>query len=59
MAKKKALAVKSAVKSSMPKGVRVSGDFMNALDKRIADLLADAVKRCKANGRKTCRPADL
>jgi histone H3/H4 len=53
-----ALIVKSAVRSSL-KGMRASGDFFNALDKHIADELAKAVARAKANGRKTLRPEDL
>ncbi|MEM5804794.1 MAG: DUF1931 domain-containing protein [Candidatus Aenigmatarchaeota archaeon] len=56
---KKSMAVKSAVKSSLPKGLRVSGDFFAALDTVIAHKIEMAVKRAKANGRKTLRPADL
>ncbi|HLC51177.1 MAG TPA: DUF1931 family protein [archaeon] len=54
----KALVVKSAVKAAC-KGMRCSGDFMGAMDKKVAELLADASKRAKANGRATIRPADL
>ena len=54
-----ALVVRSKVKSSMPKGVRVSGDFVKALDKKVGELLKEAAGRAKANGRKTVRPADL
>jgi histone H3/H4 len=56
---RKSLAVKSAVKASVPKGLRVSGDFFPALDAVIAHKMEMAVKRAKANGRKTLRPADL
>ncbi len=54
----KALVVKSAVKGAC-KGMRCSGDFMKALDGKVAEILADASKRAKANGRATIRPADL
>ena len=54
-----ALVVRSKVKSSMPKGMRVGGDFVKALDKKVAESLKDAAARAKANGRKTCRGYDL
>jgi len=53
-----ALVVKSAVRTRL-KGTRASGDFFTALDKHLADELAKAVARAKANGRKTLRPEDL
>lgn len=37
----------------------VSGEFYDALDKKVRDLIADAEKRALANGRKTVRPQDL
>ena len=52
------LVVKSAVRASL-KGMRASGDFLEALDKHLADELEKAVARAKANGRKTLRPEDL
>lgn len=52
------LVVKSAAKRSV-KGMRISGDFFKALDKRVEDMLRMAADRAKANGRATCRPADL
>ena len=54
----KALVVKSAAKAAC-KGMRCSGDFMGALDKRVAEMLQDASRRAKANGRATIRPADI
>jgi hypothetical protein len=39
--------------------MRASGDFFKALDKQVADELAKAIARAKANGRKTLRPEDL
>jgi len=56
---RKSMAVKSAVKGSLPKGMRVAGDLFPALDAVIARKIEMAVKRAKANGRKTLRPADL
>jgi histone H3/H4 len=53
-----ALIVKSAVRTRL-KGMRASGDFFRALDKHVADELAKAIARAKANGRKTLRPEDL
>lgn len=53
-----ALVVKSAVRTRL-KGMRASGDFFKALDKHIAEEIAKAVARAKANGRKTLRPEDL
>ena len=62
MAKKKRaggpLVVRSKVKASA-KGMRMSGDFIGALDKKVGEIIADAAKRAKANGRATIRPADL
>jgi hypothetical protein len=52
------LVVKSAVRTRL-KGMRASGDFFKALDKHLADELAKAIARAKANGRKTLRPEDL
>jgi histone H3/H4 len=39
--------------------MRASGDFFKALDKHVADELAKAMARAKANGRKTLRPEDI
>ncbi|MEM5814749.1 MAG: DUF1931 domain-containing protein [Candidatus Aenigmatarchaeota archaeon] len=55
----KALVVKSAVKAAAPKGMRMSGDFIKALDDVVARKLDMAGKRAKANGRATMRPCDL
>ena len=52
------LIVKSAVRSRL-KGMRASSEFFKALDKHLADELARAIARAKANGRKTLRPEDL
>lgn len=39
--------------------VRVSGDFVDALNDTVATIVDDAVRRCKGNGRATLRPDDL
>ncbi len=60
MAKKKVvpLAVRSKVRE-VAKGMRVSGDFFDALDEKIAEIIKEAVKRAKGNGRATLRAYDL
>jgi len=50
--------VKSAVRKLM-RGMRVSPDFFKALDKKVADLVKEAINRAKKNGRKTLRGYDL
>ncbi len=41
------------------KGLNSSGDLAKGLDKKIKDLLDDAVRRTKSNKRKTMRSEDL
>lgn len=53
-----ALVVRAKVKDAC-KGMRCSGDLMDALDKKVAALLKEAGARAKANGRQTIRAADL
>ena len=48
--------VKEAVKSH---GYRMAGDFGEALNAKVGDLIQAAVARCAANGRGTVRPQDL
>jgi histone H3/H4 len=52
------LIVRSKIKSTV-KGMRVSGDFYNALDRKVQDVMREASRRAKANGRATIRPDDL
>jgi histone H3/H4 len=52
------LIVKSAVKDALAEN-NVSGDFYDALDEEVADLLEEAARRAEANGRKTVQPSDL
>ncbi len=52
------LVVKSKIRDVV-KGMRFSGDFANALDKKVAETVKEAAARAKANGRATVRPNDL
>ncbi len=54
-----ALVVKNAVKKAAPKGMRFSGDFVAALDKRVGEIVNEAAERAKSNKRATCIPYDL
>jgi histone H3/H4 len=59
MAARKALVVKSGVKSLLAGKMRVSGDFWKAMDNKVEWKVKRAVERAKANGRKTIRGYDL
>lgn len=52
------LVVKSAIKESLD-DKNVSGDFYDALDDEVAEVLEDAARRAEANDRKTVQPRDL
>ena len=52
------LVVRSKVKEAVGE-MRVAGDFFDALDKAVDELLKQATRRAKENGRSTVRPADL
>jgi histone H3/H4 len=52
------LVVRSKIKD-FAKGMNVSGDFADGLSKKVEMLIADAVKRAEANGRKTVQSRDL
>ena len=39
--------------------LRMSGDVPDALNEKVAQILRDAAKRAKENGRGTLRPYDL
>ena len=60
MAKKKVgpLVVRSKVRD-LVKNMRFSGDFFEALDVKIVELVEEAAKRAKGNGRATLRAYDL
>jgi histone H3/H4 len=49
---------KSKTKDAV-KDCNVSGEFYDALDRKVRDLIKGAEKRALANGRKTVRPQDL
>jgi hypothetical protein len=53
-----ALVVTSKVKEAC-KGMRCSGDFVSALDKKVDAMLKESCQRAKDNGRATCRPCDI
>ena len=54
------LVVGSKVKETIKgHGVRMAGDFGDALNAKVHEVVAAAVGRCKANGRGTVRPQDL
>ncbi|WP_101296105.1 DUF1931 domain-containing protein [Halegenticoccus soli] len=52
------LIVNSAVKDAL-EGHNVSGEFYDALDERVQELLDHASRRAEENGRKTVQPRDL
>ena len=49
---------KSKTKATV-KNCNVSGEFYEALDKKVKELIKMAEKRAVANGRKTVRPHDI
>lgn len=54
------LVVGSKVKDLISsKGLRSSGELVEALSKHVEDKLMKAIERAKANGRQTIRPEDL
>lgn len=52
------LIVKSKIKAAVPE-LSVSSDVPEALNKRVLELLEDASKRAKLNGRRTLYARDL
>lgn len=54
------LVVQSKVKEyAQSKGVRVAGDFADALSAEVQGLIDNAIERAKDNGRQTIRAGDL
>ncbi len=54
------LVVQSKVKDHIKgQGMRMSGDFIDALDVKVKELVADAARRAKGNDKKTVKPNDL
>lgn len=55
-----ALVVASKVRSYLrEKGVKMSGDLPEALNKKVMALLDDATARTRANKRSTVKPQDV
>lgn len=52
------LIVKAKIKE-VTAGYNVAGDFAEALDAKVRDLIRDAVKRAEGNNRKTVMAKDL
>jgi histone H3/H4 len=52
------LIVKSKIKSAVPE-LSVAGDVPSELNKKVLEILDNAVKRAKANGRRTLQAKDL
>lgn len=52
------LIIKSKIKSAVP-DMSVAGEVAQALNKKVQDILDEAVKRAKANGRRTLQARDL
>lgn len=54
------MVVQSKVREVAKKAdVNMSGDFVDALSKKVEEIINQAIKRAKANGRKTIRSYDL
>jgi histone H3/H4 len=49
---------KSRTKSAA-KSCNVSGEFYDALDRKVRELISEAERRATQNGRKTIKPQDL
>jgi len=52
------LVVRSKIKEFV-KDMNVSGDFADALSKKVETLIKEAMERAKANGRRTVQARDL
>lgn len=55
-----ALVVASKVRAHLKeKGVKMSGDLPDALNKKVMAMLDDAAARCRSNKRSTVKPQDV
>ena len=54
----KLLIISSKIKKKAER-MKVSGDFADALNSKVESLIKEAVKRAKANGRKTVQAKDI
>ncbi len=50
--------IKSKIKSAVPE-LSVAGEVCEALNKKVLEILNEASKRAKANGRRTLQARDL
>lgn len=51
--------VKDILKESKTGVENLSNDFIHALDKKVEQLILEAARRAKENGRRTIMPKDL
>jgi len=51
--------VKSNIKKALPDGIRLASDFPEHLNKKVEELIRQAVERAKANHRTTVMAVDL
>lgn len=52
------IVVKSQIKDLVGE-MQVSGDFAEALDKKVKEIIKTSVQRAKDNGRRTVMPKDI
>lgn len=50
--------IREYVKGKDPEA-RISAEFITAIDNKVSDLVDEAIKRTKANSRKTLQPSDV
>ncbi len=48
--------IKEVIKEA---GLRSDGDLVQSVSDKVHEILAEAINRCKGNGRSTVRPYDL
>ena len=54
------LVIQSKVKEHIKEqDMRMSGDFVDALDEKVKGLVEEAARRAKGNDKKTVKPNDL
>jgi histone H3/H4 len=49
----------SDVKEAAGEGVRISEEFYYELDRQVSEMIEEAARRAKKNGRRTIKPYDL
>lgn len=53
------IVVSEVRRSSKKAGLRVSAEFLTALDNKVARMIEDAAQNCSRDGRGTLRPIDV